>query len=263
MYLAPTDPQHGAGHPGLSATFTVLLSVGYTIGGMVFSGLAYYSMPRLSWRYFTLIITLPFITYASYFWVMPESPRWLLAYEKFDSLRQHLQTMAKINGARISDATGKKIEQLCEGVTQAKREEKVTKHNSYVDLFRRPQIRKCTLIMIVLTLPAALFTKLICDRLGRKITIMICFLFGGTACLATLEVPSGKAASAGVLTLFLFAKLFVTMGLLNFLAAFANGIGRVVVYAGYHNPSISLVIFGGIMVFASVCSVFLPETLKT
>ncbi|XP_055332904.1 organic cation transporter protein-like [Paramacrobiotus metropolitanus] len=316
-YLTPSTLGMEIITPGFRATYMVLVSVAYTVGGVASTGIAYLFR---SWRTYVLVSNLPFLAYAVYWWIMPESPRWLLSRDRYDDLEAFLKRAAKMNHVDYNESLKCQFKQLCDQAKSARiKEPGVTAHQreySYLDLFRTPQIRKQTLLMIILNtvcqicynglsyyapslgsnpylssflasiveLPAALFTEIICDRIGRRPTIVLCFVLGGASCLATLGLPTEHAIYAAVLTLFLFAKLFVSsayivqeliqneilptvvrgkgVALSNFIASIATNIGPVIVYLGYKDSSLTLVVFGGIMIFASICAMFLPETLN-
>ena len=105
----------------------------------------------------------------------------------------------------------------------------------------------------------------------------------GIASLSTLALPA-NAPFAALLILFLVAKLFVTaaytveellvnellptvvraegVALVSFIGSIGANVGPITIYAS-NAPNMEyfcLVIFGAIMIFASVCTIFLPET---
>ena len=67
------------------------------------------------------------------------------------------------------------------------------------------------LLVGLVELPGSLLTQAIADRLGRRLTMVICFVCGSVACACTVALPShGPAVYPALLTLFLIAKLFIT-----------------------------------------------------
>jgi hypothetical protein len=50
----------------------------------------------------------------SYYWIIPESPRWLLSKNKINEAEEIVQTMARINGKELPKNFLKKME-VCEG----------------------------------------------------------------------------------------------------------------------------------------------------
>lgn len=55
------------------------------------------------WRYLSLSVSLPLILLYSCFFVLPESPRWLIATGNYKRAAKVMKTMAKFNGKSISD----------------------------------------------------------------------------------------------------------------------------------------------------------------
>lgn len=76
------------------AAITILYQIPYSLGHLSLAGLAY--MFR-NWQHLQVAITLPSIILLSYWWVVPESPRWLIAMGKQKQACKILQTAAKIN----------------------------------------------------------------------------------------------------------------------------------------------------------------------
>lgn len=82
------------------AAITVLYQIPYSLGHMSLAGLAYYFR---HWQHLQLAITLPSIILLSYWWIVPESPRWLLAVGKQRTACGILQKAAKCNGIEGKD----------------------------------------------------------------------------------------------------------------------------------------------------------------
>ena len=74
---------------------------------------------------------------------MPESFRWLVSHRRFDSARQVIEKMARINGKPVPDLSH--VEEV------AMNDETTNRHTySLLDLFRTNYIRKHTLLMSVI-----------------------------------------------------------------------------------------------------------------
>ncbi|XP_011504395.1 PREDICTED: organic cation transporter 1-like [Ceratosolen solmsi marchali] len=54
-----------------------------------------------NWYTLSLAISVPFVLLFSYYWIIPESPRWLLSKNRIDEAEVIVQTMARINGKPV------------------------------------------------------------------------------------------------------------------------------------------------------------------
>lgn len=82
------------------AAITVLYQIPYSLGHMSLAGIAYYFR---HWQHLQLAISLPSIILLSYWWIVPESPRWLLAVGKQKRACEILTRAAKINKTGAKD----------------------------------------------------------------------------------------------------------------------------------------------------------------
>lgn len=71
---------------------TILSNIAYSLGLILLAGVVY--MVR-DWRHLALATTLPFVCFFLFLWVMPESPRWLLARGQFEKAEVILKNMAR------------------------------------------------------------------------------------------------------------------------------------------------------------------------
>uniref|UniRef100_A0ABD2WW67 Major facilitator superfamily (MFS) profile domain-containing protein n=1 Tax=Trichogramma kaykai TaxID=54128 RepID=A0ABD2WW67_9HYME len=53
------------------------------------------------WYSLSLAISVPFVLLFSYYWIIPESPRWLLSKNRIDEAEEIVQTMARVNGKTV------------------------------------------------------------------------------------------------------------------------------------------------------------------
>lgn len=53
------------------------------------------------WRYLDLAVTSPVLFYLSYWWLIPESPRWLLQKGRYSELEAVIQKAARVNGVAL------------------------------------------------------------------------------------------------------------------------------------------------------------------
>lgn len=107
----------------------ILFQIPFTLGHLSLSAFAYFIK---DWRYFQLAISLPAILLVYFYWVLPESPRWLLAVGKTEEGIEQLEYIAKKNGLPtenirtlvLADLEKKKLEQQF-----------TTKKGTFSDLF--------------------------------------------------------------------------------------------------------------------------------
>lgn len=82
------------------AAITVLYQIPFSLGHMSLAGFAFLFR---HWQHLQIAITLPSIILLSYWWVVPESPRWLLAFGKQRAACRILQKGANINQIKNKD----------------------------------------------------------------------------------------------------------------------------------------------------------------
>jgi OCT family organic cation transporter-like MFS transporter 4/5 len=73
-----------------------ILAYSFSIGQMLIVGLAYYFKNWLKVQWALAIYVIPFL---SYYWMMPESPRWLLSSDKVNEARRVLIKVTRYNSA--------------------------------------------------------------------------------------------------------------------------------------------------------------------
>lgn len=89
-----------------------------TFAGMVISMFFAMAMSLLAllgyllrhWYTLSLATSVPFILLFSYYWIIPESPRWLLSKNRIDEAETIVQQMAKINGKTVPSNFLRKME---------------------------------------------------------------------------------------------------------------------------------------------------------
>ncbi|XP_055342954.1 beta-alanine transporter-like [Paramacrobiotus metropolitanus] len=302
--------------PGIRSTFSVLLTVAFTLGGVAFTAVAYFIR---HWRYLIFASTAPFFLFLGYWFVMPESPRWLLSIGQFSETEKFLRKVAKANGKIYDEECEAKYSELQELYAEKKRLSSGMnpKKTSWLDLLKYPNLRKKTLVLTYLScavnviytglnyyapalgenpylsfllvglveLPGSLFTQLIADRLGRRLTMIVCFVAGTASCIATVAIPSqGSSTWPILLTLFLVAKLFVTsaytvqelmvyelfptvlrgegVALTNIVGYFVSNFGPVIVYLRFNGAAFPMIVFGCLSAIGIFATMILPETLN-
>lgn len=165
------------------------------------------------WRYLTLAVSLPLLMLFSCFFVLPESPRWLLAVGQPQRAARILKVMARVNGIHVSREFVERLQQRLFSTQPA-----ATTHYGILDLFRGTNMRRKTLIITLIwfantsvyvglsyyapalggdeiwnfflagavELPTYLLLWPGLSYFGRRWILFISMLVGGVACVATL-----------------------------------------------------------------------------
>ncbi|XP_060241050.1 solute carrier family 22 member 13 [Meriones unguiculatus] len=221
----------------------VLAQSSFALGLMLLAGLAY---GVRNWRLLQIIGTTPIFLLFFYFWVLPESPRWLLSQGRTEEAKQLVQKAASVNRRPLPPEL---LNQLVP--------EKTGPSGNALDLFRHPHLRKVTLILIAVwfvdslvyyglslqvgdfgldiyltqlifgavEVPARFSSILLMEKLGRKWSQLGSLTLAGTMCIIVIFIPGdlpmvvtvlavvGKfASSAAFTTSYVYtAELFPTI----------------------------------------------------
>nr|8ET6_A Chain A, OCT1 [Homo sapiens]8ET7_A Chain A, OCT1 [Homo sapiens]8ET8_A Chain A, OCT1 [Homo sapiens] len=193
---------------GYRRTVAILYQMAFTVGLVLLSGVAY-AIPH--WRWLQLAVSLPTFLFLLYYWCVPESPRWLLSQKRNTQAIKIMDHIAQKNG-KLPPADLKMLS-LKEDST-----EKLSP--SFADLFRTPQLRKHTFILMYLwftssvlyqglimhmgatggnlyldffysalvEFPAAFIILVTIDRVGRIYPLAVSNLVAGAACLIMIFI---------------------------------------------------------------------------
>ncbi|XP_064078920.1 organic cation transporter protein-like [Macrobrachium nipponense] len=200
----------------------------WSLGFMLVPGIACLVKP---WRWLQVAYTLPLLFTSSYYWIMTESPRWLISHGRYREAVEILSRAAKVNGRAFppSDAvivSMKNISPPRKPTTEAKTFHPVVGHLRHLMvLLLRKEYRKKILISYfcwfascmvyygislnstnlstdpylyvvlgcVVELPTYFIAWFCISHLGRKLSLIICYLVSSAAVcgiaiiLATLE----------------------------------------------------------------------------
>uniref|UniRef100_A0AAY4B915 Major facilitator superfamily (MFS) profile domain-containing protein n=1 Tax=Denticeps clupeoides TaxID=299321 RepID=A0AAY4B915_9TELE len=189
------------------ALFTIISHCCYALGLMLLSGIAYGVQ---NWRVLQLVLSAPVLFLGVYYWILPESARWLLTQGRQEEARREIQKVARANKRKVPESLLDKLEA-----------ETTPQTGSMLDLFRMPYLRKRALVLsylwfvislvyygvslnvgnfgldIYLTqlifgiaeVPARLGCFPLIERFGRRVCQSASLLFGGTACLVIIAIP--------------------------------------------------------------------------
>ncbi|XP_033741750.1 uncharacterized protein LOC117328333 [Pecten maximus] len=187
------------------------------------------------WHYVEIIIAAPMVLYLAYWWLIPESPRWLINKGRFDEAEEILRKAAKINKKELPS---KQI--LDRDMRDDTKTEKVYKIFTSRVLFIRTLIILYNWMVVSMTyygltlnsgnlsgdvylnfffsgmveFPAYIISIVFLDRLGRRTLHCIMMLAGGVACLSTIftVLYGGKDLQILTTVLALIGKLGSSAG---------------------------------------------------
>ncbi|XP_071528745.1 organic cation transporter protein-like [Panulirus ornatus] len=208
----------------------VLAQAFYTVGYFTAAALAW---GISSWRWLQVTMTLPAIFFIPYYWIIPESTRWLITKGRKDDARVILMKAAKVNKKEVSE------DMMLKALVGPKAGKDAGRGN-FFDLFRYPNLRRKTLniffnwfvnsgvyyglslntgnlggnaylnfvISGAVELPAHALTILLLDRVGRRVPLCSFLVLGGLALLSTIFIPKGM--SWLMITMAMCGKLCIT-----------------------------------------------------
>ncbi|NXQ18121.1 S22A3 protein, partial [Peucedramus taeniatus] len=185
----------------------IVIQIFFTLGIIILPGIAYL-IP--TWQGIQLAISLPNFLFLLYYWVVPESPRWLLTRKKGEKALKIMRSIAKHNGKFLSPHYSEITVSNEEG-----------SNPSFLDLVRTPQMRRNTLILMyawftsaliyqglvmrlgiirgnlyldffisgAVELPSAFLIIVTIDRIGRRLPFAMGNIVASIACLITAFLP--------------------------------------------------------------------------
>ncbi|XP_035684246.1 organic cation transporter protein-like [Branchiostoma floridae] len=112
-------------------------SLSFGTGFFVLSVLAYFLR---TWRNLQLVQALMMYPLLCYWWVLPESPRWLLSKQRVTAAKEVLQRAARMNKVTLTD-------EVSDLLVKSAESNEITKSFTIIDLVRTPRMRKITLTM--------------------------------------------------------------------------------------------------------------------
>ena len=121
----------------------------YAVGGLLVAAVAY-CVPE--WRQMQLIFNIPLVLMLAIYWILPESPRWLLTHGHTDKAEEIVRRIASHNGKDLPSEF-KLIPPSHHDHTKRRLSVAVIKKGAghgilgFLDLFKTPNMRKKTLIV--------------------------------------------------------------------------------------------------------------------
>uniref|UniRef100_A0A671V0S3 Solute carrier family 22 member 3 n=1 Tax=Sparus aurata TaxID=8175 RepID=A0A671V0S3_SPAAU len=210
-------------------TVGIVYQMFFSVGNLILPLLAYYIT---DWRWLQVVITAPYLFFLPYYWFIPESPRWLISQKNTAKALEITEAMAKENK--------KKLSKNFETVTE---DEGDSPSASLLDLFRTPNMRKHTFILMfnwftsavvyqglimrvgiaggnvyidflisgLVEFPAAFLILITIERIGRRLPFAAANIVAGAACVITAFIPD---------SMFWFKTVVACIGRLGITMAF-------------------------------------------
>lgn len=202
------------------------------------------------WKCVQLLISAPSLLLVIYYWVLPESPRWLALQGDYEKAANVLKKAAKFN-KMPTEGIDAKVRNLVTVSAGAK-----PKKGNAIDLVRTPIIRKYTICIVynwivcatcyfgvaqytgklsgnvflnvtisaLTQVPSCLFACWSTKALGRKLTLILADAFGAVGMLAMIAVPDN---------LYWINYINITIAM----AGFSLGFPTVYIYSGELFPT--------------------------
>lgn len=123
---------------------TIVTNIAYSLGLILLSGIVYVFR---DWRALTLAVSIPLLSLFSCFFVLPESPRWLLAKRKYYKAAKILKRIAKYNGKNVPNNYEDILMEKFNAINTNKTQNENDRSYGIQDLFRTVNMRHKTIII--------------------------------------------------------------------------------------------------------------------
>ncbi|XP_064105109.1 organic cation transporter protein-like [Macrobrachium nipponense] len=209
--------------------------VPWSLGYMIVPGIAYLIRP---WRWLQVAYSIPMFYLISYYWFMPESPRWLIANGRYDQAVEIFSEAARVNGRSFPPA-GAMVASLkkMSAVVEAKPKQKLSRAiidnlKHFLVLVLRKEYRMtilisyfcwCAVSMVyygvslnsgnlstdpymyvflggLAEIPSFFITWFLVARIGRRLALMLCYsVCGVTICTVAILLATQDSVSSELL----------------------------------------------------------------
>ncbi|XP_019622641.1 PREDICTED: organic cation transporter protein-like [Branchiostoma belcheri] len=205
----------------------------WAVAYVLLAGIAYLIRP---WMWLQIAMTVPFLVCISFWWIIPESPRWLISRNRHEEAAAILRQAEKVAKVTIPDDVFHDAIPLSQEQEQAKKSETYT----FIDLVRTPNLRKWSLNLFfnwavnslvyygislntsalsgnvylnfamsgLVEIPAYLGSIYLLNKFGRRWPLCILLVFGGISCIVAFFIP--KSLGWLTTTLAMIGKFCIT-----------------------------------------------------
>ncbi|XP_017856298.1 PREDICTED: organic cation transporter protein [Drosophila arizonae] len=197
----------------------VTVQMFFSVGFMLTAGFAYFIH---DWRWLQIAITLPGLLFMCYYWIVPESARWLLSKGRKDEAFVIIEKAARVNGVEIPSEIYAQLVDEAEEINRKNALAAAQPAASVFDLLRYPNLRRKTLLIFfdwfvnsgvyyglswntnnlggnqllnfvisgAVEIPGYLLLLFTLNRWGRRTILCGTMLVAGASLLLTIVVPS-------------------------------------------------------------------------
>ncbi|XP_048514305.1 organic cation transporter protein-like isoform X2 [Athalia rosae] len=268
--------------PSHRNTIGVIVQLFSSTGVILTSVIAYFIR---HWRYLQIAVTAPSVAFLTYWWLIPESARWLLSMGYVKEAKTLLLEASSKNGITLSK---EQLDNMLSDTIASNSAQNLEKH-SVLDLMRYPNLRRRSLLLFVnwyvnnMTYYGLSWnTSNLADWWGRKPILCGCMLLAGISLLLSTLVPDDMQWLVILLTM--LGKLSITasyetmyiisaeqyptvirnvgVGACSTCARIGGATAPYILYTANIWKSLPVVIFGSLAFIFGLSTILLPETLN-
>ncbi|ESO89316.1 hypothetical protein LOTGIDRAFT_106549 [Lottia gigantea] len=220
--------------PSKRAFTGIVIEFFFAIGMIIYAGMGYFIR---DWHYLEIAASIPVVLFLGYWWIIPESPRWLLSENKEEEAEEIIRHAAKVNKVKLDEKL------FLQSVEEDEKQEKA----NIFQLFKYRVLAFRTFIIFfnwmvvsmvyfglslnsdnlgagslflnfflvgLVEFPAYTICLVFLDRKGRRVLHTCSMLTSGIACIITIFtiLYAGEGQQWLTVTFAMIGKLGATMG---------------------------------------------------